>query len=282
MAQLEMTTGSGDQIDNSLWPMTNPSLVRAAGAAAGKEVRPLDELYAIYLAPLRVHLLGRFHSFPPILRNVDDLLQEFALKKVLGDQWLARWDPQHGRFRDFLRTSLNYFVLDWWKTQPEYQRWKKQKVEKGSSGVEMLDVDELFVVELPEDLAAPAPDPGDFNLTWAQTVLAEALNRLERACKDPTRDQPRSSYIWEVFRLRTLDPVFKGAKPASYAELVKTFGLRSPTEGTNMLLGAKRMFKARLEEVITEYAGSDKAAKAELDELAQFVERLAGDKVRDK
>jgi DNA-directed RNA polymerase specialized sigma24 family protein len=237
----------------------------------------VEELYLKYQGPLRVHFLGKFGSFPSILKNADDLLQDFVLKKILRDGWLRRWHPGKGRFRDFLRTSLNNFVWDWWKKQPEYRTWAAQKhqPEHRTTQDEESGVVDHSVVDLPPDLPPPDPDSDPFDLRWAQMVIAEALDRLERACNHPGRPQPHTSHIWEVFRLRTLDPLFKSAQPAPYHELIKTFGLRSPTEGTNMLLSAKRMFKRHLEEVISEYSGSDNAAKSELEVLTQFVERLA-------
>lgn len=274
MAKQQMTKPP-EQADTSLWPMTDRSRVQAAGDAVGKETKPLDELYTKYKGPLYVHLVGKFRSFPPVLKNADDLLQDFALKKILGQGWLLKWHPSEGRFRDFLRRSLNNFVLDWWRRQPEYQDWKSRQKNPRRLNDETSGLAEMLLVELPSNLPAPTPEAENFNLSWAQTVLAQALDRLEQACKDSSRDQPRTSYIWEVFRLRTLDPIFTGSKPASYDELVKRFELRSPTEGSNMLLSAKRMFKRHIEDVISEYAGSDKAAQSELEELAQFVERIA-------
>ena len=49
-----------------------------------------------------------------------------------------------------------------------------------------------------------------------------------------------------------------------------------------MLLSAKRMFKRHLEDVISEYSGSDNAAKSELEALTQFIERLAKTEQKNK
>jgi hypothetical protein len=56
---------------------------------------------------------------------------------------------------------------------------------------------EELEVELPGEEAASE----EFDLTWVRTVLAETLRRMETDCKNPAGDQPRRSYIWEMFHI---------------------------------------------------------------------------------
>jgi len=78
-----------------------------------------------------------------------------------------------------------------------------------------------------------------------------------------------------MFRVRLLEPVFEGAPPPPYEELIARFGLRSPTDASNLLLSAKRIFKMHLGRVIREYAGQDAATALEIQALEQFLARLA-------
>ena len=125
--------------------------------------------------------------------------------------------------------------------------------------------------ELPEREAVSE----EFDLAWAQTVLAETLRRMEADCNNPGEDQPRRGYIWEMFRLRLLEPVFNDAPPPPYEMLIEQFGLKSPTDASNTLLSAKRIFKTHLSKVIQEYAGQDAATAAEIQALESFLDRLA-------
>jgi len=125
-----------------------------------------------------------------------------------------------------------------------------------------------------EPAAAEAPSEA-FDLTWARTVLAQTLRRMEADCKDSSAGQPRRGQIWEMFRLRLLEPVFEDAAPAPYEELVSRFGLRSPTDASNLLLSGKRIFKMHLARVIQEYAEQDAATAAEIQALEEFLDRLA-------
>jgi hypothetical protein len=106
-------------------------------------------------------------------------------------------------------------------------------------------------------------------------VLAQTLQRMEADCKDPAADQPRRGYIWEMFRLRLLDPVFEETEPPPYEQLVSRFDLRSPTDASNLLLSSKRIFKMHLGRVIKEYAEQDVATTAEIQALEEFLGRLA-------
>jgi thiamine biosynthesis lipoprotein ApbE len=50
--------------------------------------------------------------------------------------------------------------------------------------------------------------------------------------------------------------------------------LKSPTDASNTLLSAKRIFKVHLGKVIKEYAGQDAAAAVEIQSLEDFLINL--------
>jgi hypothetical protein len=264
------------ETETSLWPLTAWQEVRAAGRAAGKAVTPVDELFCKYQRPLRVHLLRRFRTFPVILNHADDLLQEFAAAKILKEGWLNKSDPRRGRFRDFLRKSLENLVWSWWKQQPEYKTWRQHLQAGQSEDGPDSEIPDLRPVALLESQPAPEPEADEFNLAWAQTILTETLQRMEQdCCKDCGKEQPKRRQIWEVFRVRMLEPIFNDVEALPYCDLVERFGLKSPTEASNMLLTAKRMFQRHLKCVIAEYE-SEGGAVTELQELKQALSRFTG------
>jgi hypothetical protein len=223
------------------------------GKAAQAEAAPLDRLIRLYWQPLKIYLLT---TFPNLREQADLLLQDFAEDKLLQDGWLRKADQNRGRFRDFLKTSLRNFVLN-----------RLNLREARNPAVPLEDLEH----ELPEPEAASEA----FDLAWARAVLSETLRRMEADCKDPAGDQPRRRQIWELFRVRLVDPIFDGAPAPAYEELIERFGLRSPTDASNTLLSAKRIFKAHLNEVIKEYAGKDAATASEVKAIEEFLARLA-------
>jgi hypothetical protein len=223
------------------------------GKAAAAEPAPLDRLVKLYWQPLRIFLLA---TFPNLHGQAEVLLQDFAEDKILQEGWLRKADQNRGRFRDFLKTSLRNFVLD--------------RLNLAEAKNPPLSLDELEQ-ELPEAQA----DSEAFDLEWARTVLGETLRRMEADCRRAGEDQPRRGYIWDMFRIRLLEPVFHGADQVPYDQLIERFGLKSPMDASNMLLSGKRIFKAHLDRVIREYAGQDAAAALEIQALEEFLQRLA-------
>jgi DNA-directed RNA polymerase specialized sigma24 family protein len=241
---------SAESSASSIFPRTDWAELGRAGES--DEAR-LDRLIRTYWAPLRIFLLA---TFPSLKDQADLLLQDFAEDKILKKGWLQRADRRRGKFRDFLKTSLRNFVLD--------------RLSRAEFKHPPVSLDELAQ----EPPAAPASSEA-FDLTWARTVLAQTLRRMEADCRDPSADQPRRSHIWEMFRLRLLDPVFEDTAPPPYEELIARFGLRSPTDASNLLLSGKRIFKMHLGRVIREYAEQDAATAAEIQDLEEFLGRLA-------
>jgi len=140
---------------------------------------------------------------------------------------------------------------------------------------------ELLITELPDNLTTPQEDSEPFDLECAKAVLRTTLERVEKVCKDPKRDQPRYSNVWDIFRFRILDPIFKGIEPVPYKELIDQLALRSPTEATNMLVTAKNLFKHTLDSVVSEDPGSG-PAKSELQRLVEFVDKLVAKEAEKK
>lgn len=241
---------ASDPTTGSIFPRTDWAELSKAAEA---QPVPLDRLIRLYWQPLKIFLLT---TFPTLKDETDTILQEFAEDKMLKEGWLRKADQERGRFRDFLKTSLRNFVLN---------RLNRADVKHAP-----LSLDDLER-EVPEPPAAAE----EFSLEWARAVLTETLRRMEIDCKDPTQDQPRRTYIWELFRIRLIDPIFHDAPQMPYDKLVERFGLKSPTDASNTLLSGKRIFKSHLERVIREYAGQDAAAAIELRELEEFLQRLA-------
>src|SRR5690242_15496420 len=90
------------------FPTTRWTLVVAAVHPHQKEARPaLVSLCENYWYPLYAYLRRR--GYPA--DQAQDLTQEFFMR-VLEGRYLDRADPEKGRFRSFILTSLKFFVAD--------------------------------------------------------------------------------------------------------------------------------------------------------------------------
>jgi hypothetical protein len=241
---------SSDPPASSIFPRTDWAELAKVNEDEGTR---LDRLIRMYWEPLKIFFVA---TFPTLRDHADTYLQEFAEDKMLKQGWLQQADKSRGKFRNFLKTSLRHFTLD---------RLNRAEVKHAPMSLDELEV----------DLPGPDAPSEQFDLSWAQTVLGEALRRMEADCRNPAAEQPRRTYIWEMFRVRLLEPLFNDAPQVPYEQLIEKFQLRSPMDASNLLLSGKRIFKGHLGQVIEDYAGKDTATAAEIAALEEFLAGLA-------
>ena len=118
----------------------------------------------------------------------DDLFQEFALRLVRGD--FHRANPERGRFRDFLKTSLYHLIVD-------FQRRKHKQMQ-----------------DLPEDPAAEEASviasDREFLDVWRGELMARAWEALQ------TEDQQTGQQLYAVLRFRTDHPEMRSPEMAEH------------------------------------------------------------------
>jgi RNA polymerase sigma-70 factor (ECF subfamily) len=149
----------------SQFPTTRWTLVVDAGDPHRKEARSaLVYLCENYWYPLYAYLRRRGYSAD----DAQDLTQEFFMR-VLEGRYLDRADPEKGRFRSFILTSLKFFVAD------EEDRHRARKRGGGllvplefSSGEERYQREPAHD-ETPERI---------FERRWALSMLDRVVERL--------------------------------------------------------------------------------------------------------
>ncbi len=149
----------------SQFPTTRWTLVVAAGDPQRKEARSaLVSLCENYWYPLYAYLRRR--GYPAA--QAQDLTQEFFIRLLEG-RYLDRADPEKGRFRSFILTSLKFFVGD------EEDRGRARK--RGGGMVVPLELssgEERYQRE-------PAHDETPeriFERRWALAMLDRVVERL--------------------------------------------------------------------------------------------------------
>jgi|SRR5271165_2932728 len=149
----------------SQFPTTRWTLVVAAGNPERKEARAaLVSLCENYWYPLYAYLRRRGHSAD----QAQDLTQEFFIRLLEG-RYLGHADPEKGRFRAFIMTSLKFFVAD------EVDR---QLAHKRGGGL-------LVPLEFPAGEERYQREPVDdetperiFERRWALDVLDRVVEKL--------------------------------------------------------------------------------------------------------
>lgn len=230
------------------FPTTRWSLVDRAGREGLEaERRALGQLLSQYLPALRSHLI---HSKRLQPADADDVLQDFVAGKILERELIAKANEQLGKFRTFLLTALDRFLLN---------RIRDGKAQKRVVGA-ALNLGE-------EDDQLPASGRADaYDVEWARQVLQEAIGRMRAECQAAGRDA-----VWGMFECRVLASLTPDAPPVEYGELVRRFGFRSPGQASNALVTAKRMYARVLRSVVGEYACDAAEVEAEINELHRIL-----------
>ncbi len=233
------------------FPATQWSLVARAGQVDAEARRvALGQLLGRYMSALQAHLVRR-RRLPP--EKADDLLQEFITSKILEKDLIARADRQLGKLRTFLLTALDRFV----QNQLRNERAKKRAPAEGV----------VFEFDERQDGSPGGQRPSEvFDVEWARGVIDEAMRQMRDECESTDRAD-----LWAVFQCRVVGPILEGTPPVGYGQLVERFGFRSPSQASNALTTAKRMYARALRSTVAQYAADEEEIESELIELREIL-----------
>ena len=241
----------GPPHEDARFPTTHWSLVARAGRDATEVKRQaLGELLRRYFPALRAHLVYGKRLSP---EDADDLVQEFVADKIIEKELIGRADAQRGKFRTFLLTALDRFLID---------RFREENARKRSPGEGR--------VQAIGDQAEQLPDRQTdvFDLAWARNVIDQTVQLMRQECERSGRRD-----VWGVFECRLLGPMLGQAEPVEYEELVRRLGLQSPSHASNVLITAKRMFARVMRAVVGEYTRHSAEIESEIGELMEVLAR---------
>ena len=160
---------------------TRWSLILSAAHSASEEQNAraaLDELCRTYWRPVFSFVFRRGYS----MADAQDLTQDFFLM-ILKRGWLSHADPNRGRFRSLLLTSLQNFLMN---------AAKRSRRHKRGGELKFISWDD-WMAEAPSQLSTTddalnsLPPERLFDLRWAMTVVEQALRRLREECENKGR-----------------------------------------------------------------------------------------------
>jgi RNA polymerase sigma-70 factor (ECF subfamily) len=183
--------------------------------------------------------------------EADDVVQGFVAKKLIASEILADARRERGRFRTYLLTIFQRYLID---------------EQRGSATRQRQHQD--FAHELTKTRGSEVAPSDPFDLAWARGLLDETVSRMKTQLQRGGREQ-----LWGVFECRVLDPIVRQADPPPYEQMVRDFGFESRTQACSAVVTAKRIFARLLREVISSYAADDAAVEDELNELRKILAR---------
>lgn len=162
-----MTSTTSSAESPGSFATTHWSVVVAAGQRdTPRAIAALEKLCRSYWYPLYAHVRRRGYS----VEDAQDLTQEF-FARLLDGRWLARADQARGRFRTFLLTALERFLVNEWHKDRALKRGAGQR----PVPIQLEAAETRYGVE-PADERTPEQA---FEYRWALTLLEEVMRQLE-------------------------------------------------------------------------------------------------------
>jgi RNA polymerase sigma-70 factor (ECF subfamily) len=228
------------------------AIVRAQATDAEVRRPALEVLCRQYWKPVYCYLRRKGYDN----ETAKDLTQGFFAEVVLGRKLVQEADAAKGRFRNFLLAGLERYVKNVHRAEAAQKRRPEAPV------LPLGDVD---------DAALPDPSPDAtperaFHRQWAATLLEQALDDVERRC----RDRGEAAH-WDAFRARVVQPILEDALPVPLAAVCERHGIDSPSTASNMVVTVKRRFRAALARRVRPLVDSDADVDAEIDDLLEIL-----------
>jgi RNA polymerase sigma factor (sigma-70 family) len=207
----------------------------------------LEKLCRTYWYPLYAHIRRRGYSES----DAQDLTQEL-FKRLLEKQFLSGLLREGGRFRSFLLTALQRFLVE---------NWERSRAQKRGGGQPIISIDaqtaeERYRLE-PRDERTPETF---YNYRWAMALLDQVLSRLQEECSEAGKE--------ELFhQLRTY--MVEGATEMSYAEGAQRLGMTEEA-----LRKAVQRLRKRYQELFRQEISETLANPAEVEEELRYLQTV--------
>jgi DNA-directed RNA polymerase specialized sigma24 family protein len=158
--------GSGTKYGR--FEMTQWSIVQSATDSDSPEARAaLDSLCGVYWRPLYSFICRRGYKE----QDAQDLTQAF-FARLLEKNYLSAVDRRKGKFRSFLLTALDHFLLN---------EWRYTRAQKRGGSATFVSFDDVGGEGLANNIADAGQDAERiFEQQWAITMLQQVAVQLEQ------------------------------------------------------------------------------------------------------
>ncbi|MBX3354682.1 MAG: hypothetical protein KF724_03170 [Phycisphaeraceae bacterium] len=187
-----------------------------------------------------------------------DLTQGFLADVLFSRGLLDRANPERGRFRTLLLSSVVNYLRD------DHRRRTAARRHPGEGRFVLHGA--LPVIRDPSLTPEQA-----FAAAWVAMLIREAAEQCRQQCMREEREA-----AWICLERRILRPALEGASPATTEELKQITGLATASRIARALASAKRCFAERLLERIGASAHDD----ASDEEIRTLLKLLDGEKGR--
>ncbi len=185
-----------------------------------------------------------------------DMTQGFFHEIVIGRDLVGKADRLKGKFRTYLLTALDRYIVSVYRARSAGKR-------KPAGVVIRWHELEESGGQVPAIGSSPADS---FHYAWATTLLDESLNDVRSDCEVSDKN-----LHWKLFKSRVVDPILSGAKPLSLRALCDRFGIKDEARASNMITTVKRKFKKTIRAHVRLFVDSNEEVEGEIAELMKIL-----------
>lgn len=231
------------------FPLTRYSAIRALSSDDNElRTRAWNTLVSAYWKPVYKYIRVKWKADTD---KAQDLSQGFFIT-ALEKEYLQRYDPNVARFRTFLRTCLDRYVMN--------ERAAESRLKRGGEAT-FLSLDFASAErELSANVNAAGSPDKFFDEEWVREVFSLALSRLKQECVKKERE-----VHFKLFHQYDIEQG-NDERRLTYQQLANEFGV-SLTDVTNYLALARREFRACVLAVIGELTATDEEYREEVRSL---------------
>ncbi len=248
---LDTTGGQNDAFRTTHWT----EILDASSRDKPSQKAALSELLQRYWKPVYSYLRCKDYD----REAAKDLTQGFFHEIVLGRSLIEQADRSKGRFRTFLLTALDHYVIS-------VQRTEQRKKRMPEAGI--IHLDDVDWLALPDRDGTPVQV---FDHALASAVLDQVLSDVERNY----RGKGKSAH-WEVFRARVLAPIMENTECPPLPDLCQRYGIPDTARASKMIIRVKRRFRTLLRRHVRELVNSDDEVDDEIRYLMKIVSKGRG------
>lgn len=219
-------------------------MLRIAGDGSDATDPELETLLVAYWRPVHAYLLAKYRLSAEDAR---DTTQDFFVR-ILEGNLFERADRTRGRFRSFVKTALDHYVIDRARAERTQKRGGGRIRLSLEGSADLDDASPAF-----EDPSTKTPDE-ILDATWRRELVSGALEEI----RTELEAEDRETYF------RVFEAYFvAGEEGLDYRALAERHRI-STSDVSNYLQHVKRRYRSRLRAKILETVRSDEDYQAEL------------------
>ena len=212
----------------------------------------IDALLRRYWKPVYCYIRRKGYNN----EQAKDLTQAFFHEVVLNGNLIRQADQTKGRFRTFLLTALDHYLID-------VHRREKAKKHAPSGGFVALEGGDFSSLTTAHSRMSPDQI---FNYIWATEIIGQVISQVKKECCDTGKETH-----WHVFHAKIISPIIDNRAGPSLKELCDRHGIDSEAKASNMIVTVKRCFRRVLEDQLGRSVREDSEIEDEINELLEII-----------